>query len=589
MRLHPAPPSASMMKRKVAVAPRAHWLLISLLVIPAGPAAAGWPIDPMVNVPVVAEPGYQGVITAVGDGAGGAIVTWMVHGGVPGIFAQHLLASGSVDPTWPPAGARLFSGPNGVFPAIASDGAGGGIVTWADPRAGSYDIYAQHVLASGIIDPAWPAEGLAVCTAVDTQGNPVIVSDEKGGAIVTWEDRRNGGDYDVYAQRVLGGGTVDPGWPVNGHALCVAPYQQSNPRIAIDGTGGAIVTWRDSRSLTNFDPYVQRVNGAGLVVWASGGVALSSNIHDQYWPEIVSDGAGGAIVVWSDHRDGAADIYGQRINGAGIVQWTADGAVVCAKPGGQAFYYSNIAADGEGGVIVAWEEAYDIYAQRLSASGMQLWPPAGVALCTAPNEQDRPFPVPDGTGGAVVIWQDRRVAPEPEEDVMDIFAQRVAGDGTVDSVWPLNGLAVCTASDDQGAPILIADHAGGAIALWQDSRNDPSDPYAQRIDFSGVLGVPILSAVDEVSGWVGSLKVWPNPVSSSRLTIRFTLPGTSAATLELLDVMGRRVGAREVGSLGTGEHTVGFSDIEHLAPGLYMVQLRTERAVRTRRVVIYAP
>jgi len=569
--------------------PLARALLVSLLLVPSGPAAAAWPNDPTVNVPIVTAPGHQLGVTAVDDGAGGAIVTWRVYGAVQSIVAQHLLASGSVDPTWPPAGAVLFSEPGAFPPAIASDGAGGAIATWADPRSGGYDIYAAHVLASGVIDPAWPTEGLAVCTAGDTQGNPVIVSDEEGGAIIAWEDRRNGGDYDVFAQRVLGGGTVDPGWPANGRALCAEPYQQSNPRITFDGTGGAIVTWRDSRSLTNFDPYVQRIDNAGVLAWGPGGVALCSNTHDQYWPDILSDGAGGAIVVWSDFRNGPGDIYAQRVNGAGTAQWTPDGAVVCAKPLSQAFDYSYIAADGEGGVIVAWEEMDDIYAQRLSDSGAQLWEPTGVVVCTAPNEQYRPHPVPDGAGGAVVIWQDLRSAGAPEDEgVLDIYAQRVGASGTVDARWPVNGLAVCAAPSDQANPIVISDNDGGVIALWEDYRSGPSDPYAQRIDLSGVLGVPNLSVVEEVSG-LSTLDVWPNPVSKTRLTIRFTLPGTSAARLDLLDLMGRRVGSREVGSLGAGEHTLGFSDTEHLAPGLYMVQLRTARGVRTKRVVIHRP
>jgi hypothetical protein len=370
----------------------------------------------------------------------------------------------------------------------------------------------------------------------------------------------------------------------------VAAYQQSNPRIASDGTGGAIVTWRDSRSLTNFDPYVQRIDNAGVVAWVAGGVALCSNTHDQYWPDIVSDGAGGAIVVWSDFRDGPADIYAQRVNGAGTAQWTPDGAVVCAKPLSQGFDYSYIAADSAGGVIVAWEDVDDIYAQRVSDSGVRLWGPPGVAVCTAPNEQYRPHPVPDGTGGAVVIWQDLRIAGAPEDEgVLDIYAQRVGASGTVDAGWPVNGLAVCTAPSDQANSVLIADHEGGVIALWEDYRKGPSDPYAQRIDFSGVLGVPNLSVVEEASGRLGTLDVWPNPVSSNRLAIRFTLHGTSAARLELLDVMGRRIASREVGSLGAGEHTLGFSDTKHLAPGLYMVQLRTERAILTKRVVIHDP
>src|SRR5204863_234844 len=91
---------------------------------------------------------------------------------------------------------------NQIFPTIVSDGVGGAIVTWYDSRSGNYDIYAQHVLASGAVDGAWPAGGRALCTAAGGQDVPKIVSDGVGGSIVTWEDFRSGSNYDIYAQRV---------------------------------------------------------------------------------------------------------------------------------------------------------------------------------------------------------------------------------------------------------------------------------------------------------------------------------------------------------------------------------------------------
>src|SRR2546422_1940841 len=131
---------------------------------------------------------------------------------------------------------------------IVSDGAGGAIITWHDARSGNNDIYAQRVRASGAVDPAWPANGRALCTAADTQAWPQIISDGAGGAIVTWQDFRNGSDNDIYAQHVLASGVVDGAWPANGQLLCAAANNQQKPTIVSDGAGGAIVTWMDFRS-----------------------------------------------------------------------------------------------------------------------------------------------------------------------------------------------------------------------------------------------------------------------------------------------------------------------------------------------------
>jgi len=40
----------------------------------------------------------------------------------------------------------------------------------------------------------------------------------------------------------------------------------------------------------------------------------------------VSDGAGGAIITWTDHRLGASsDIYAQRVDAAGVRKWIVSG------------------------------------------------------------------------------------------------------------------------------------------------------------------------------------------------------------------------------------------------------------------------
>ena len=63
--------------------------------------------------------------------------------------------------------------------------------------------------------------------------------------------------------------------------------------------------------------------------WTADGVALCTAANDQINPQIVSDGSGGAIITWQDYRGGNYDIYAQRVNASGAVQWTADGVAVC--------------------------------------------------------------------------------------------------------------------------------------------------------------------------------------------------------------------------------------------------------------------
>ena len=474
--------------------------LAVLLVASARPALAAWPNSPFVNLPVCTAAGGQGNPTIVSDGAGGAIVTWhdLRSGTNNDIYAQHVLASGAVDPAWPADGRALCTAVyEQTYPTIAADGAGGAIVTWMDLRSGAnYDIYAQHVLASGAVDPAWPANGRALCTAANNQQVPTIVSDGAGGAIVSWHDARSGTSWDIYAQHVLASGAVDPAWPGNGRALCTAVYDQTYPVMVADGAGGAIVTWWDYRSGTYYDIYAQHVLAGGAVdpAWPADGRALCTAANTQQYPTIVSDGSGGAIVTWYDLRSGTAnDIYAQHVLASGAVDpaWPADGRALCTATNNQ--LNPTIVSDGAGGAIVTWYDlrsgtANDIYAQHVLASGAvdPTWPADGRALCTATNQQQTPTIVSDGAGGAIAIWQDYRSGTS-----WDIYAQHVLASGAVDPAWPADGRALCTVANNQYNPTIVSDGSGGAIVTWYDFRSGAHyDIYAQRVARYGYLGTP---------------------------------------------------------------------------------------------------
>jgi hypothetical protein len=449
-------------------------VILGALIIAVPSAWANWVQDGMA---LCTATGEQQSPQITSDGAGGAIITWYDYrSGTYDIYAQRVNASGSVQ--WTANGVALCTATgNQESPQITSDGAGGAIITWYDYRSGTYDIYAQRVNASGAVQ--WTTDGVALCTVTGNQQSPQITSDGAGGAIVTWYDFRSGSRYDIYAQRVNASGSVQ--WTANGVALCTATGWQYNPMIVSDGAGGAIVTWQDYRSGNN-DIYAQRVNASGAIQWTANGVALCTATGNQESPQITSDGAGGAIVTWSDYRGASPDIYAQRVNASGAIQWTANGVALCTATGNQES--PQITSDGAGGAIVTWNDGrslpYDIYAQRVNASGSVQWTANGVALCTATGGQYNPMIVSDGAGGAIVTWQYDR------SGTYDIYAQRVNASGAIQ--WTANGVALCTATGNQFDPTIATDGSGGAIVTWRDHRSGSTfDIYAQRVGPDGAM------------------------------------------------------------------------------------------------------
>jgi hypothetical protein len=170
-------------------------------------------------------------------------------------------------------------------------------------------------------------------------------------------------------------------WDPDGTVVCDASASQTATFTIADGVGGAFIVWTDQRN-GNRDIFIQRMNALGNAMWAPNGVVVCNAASEQDWPSLLADGSGGVIVAWSDFRDGATshyDIYAQRFNGAGARHWAPNGVAVCTAVRGQ--YYPTMTSNGAGGAIFAWTDhrlfiESDVYAMRLDAGGGT--PPAGI-------------------------------------------------------------------------------------------------------------------------------------------------------------------------------------------------------------------
>lgn len=346
---------------------------------------------------------------------------------------------------------------------------------------------------AGPASAAWLSNGAPVCSAAGNQFVQDAAPDGAGGTIVAWEDYRSGSAADIYAQRLDPSGA--PLWAADGIAICVASGTQQFARIEPDGAGGAVIVWNDGRnSAVNRDLYAQRVDSSGIVQWLADGVPVCTAAGRQDGHEIVGDGSGGVIVSWWDLRNGDFDIYAQRLDSTGAPLWTADGVAACTASGVQ--FDPFPVTDDSGGVFVTWQDARgadeDIYMQRITSAGVAAWVPDGVPVCALPGYQYQARGVPDGTGGAIIAWGDVRGLDG------DAYAQRIDSSGTAQ--WSTDGVPLSSATGDQSVADVAPDGSGGAIVAWMDSRFGVDNVYVQRIDASGTVlwtadGAPV--CVDE--------------------------------------------------------------------------------------------
>ena len=75
---------------------------------------------------------------------------------------------------------------------------------------------------------------------------------------------------------------------------------------------------RDFRNASDWNIYAQRIDGTGASLWTANGVPICTEKFDQVLAidGVVSDGSGGAIILWHDERNGNTDLYAQRISAA---------------------------------------------------------------------------------------------------------------------------------------------------------------------------------------------------------------------------------------------------------------------------------
>jgi hypothetical protein len=254
--------------------------------------------------------------------------------------------------------------------------------------------------------------------------------------------------------------------------------------------------------------------------------------------------------AWTDTRNGNMDIYAQRLNGAGVSQWTADGLAIAAT----GFQEYQPSAAGSTGFYISWiAESMELRLQKLDASGTPLFAPAGMlidtsveaALHTAGIVRDTnsggvfavldrytdvlefdelrifaqkvwpngstwgPTPVmvigqssyehvptdfiADGIGAVVIAWMET----DASDVLSDVFVQRQS----LTPFWESGGVALSSAPGHQILPRLVR-ALGSYLTVWQDSRSVPPRVFAQRVTADGLPGAPepCITGIADVPG-----------------------------------------------------------------------------------------
>ncbi len=202
----------------------------------------------------------------------------------------------------------------------------------------------------------------------------------------------------------------------------------------------------------------------------------------QYVPATAFDGTN-FLVVWSDERNGYADIYGARVSQSGIVL-DYGGIAISTASGNQ--WYAAVAFDGVNFLVVWGTPGAGVFGSRVTLEGVVL-DPGGISISTLGG--GIPALAFDGDN-YLVVWKD------PRTGNYDIFGARVTPAGIV---LEASGIPISTEAYGQHDPSLAFD-GENYLVVWTDERNGYYDIYGCRMTPAGVVldttGFPISTAMD---------------------------------------------------------------------------------------------
>ncbi len=355
----------------------------------------------------------------------------------------------------------------------AADSSGNVWIAWQAGASGSRDIYAAR------LDAQTGQSGQASQLTTDSadQYNPAVAVSPEGQVYVVWQDYSRG-NWDICGSRCADGVT----WSSPAR-LSDSNDQEVNPAIAIDHQSPyhVIVAWQDNR-VGNDNIMVASADASllGQTTWQVTSSAAAAHTN----PALAIAADNTVFVVWTDQRNGSADVYGSS-------SWNNFGTNVPIVTGSGNQTEPAMAIEASGmGLHLVWVDdsagSADIY--YAPSNGLPSSPIAGVSLIddTSGAQQTSPT-IQVGKSGIFACWTDSR---------------SVGGSSDTDLYFADLGSGACRTNvlvgdeqtnTHQAEPALGVDAEGHPYVVWTDSRGAHTEIYYAGSTY--VSSEPLKSAV----------------------------------------------------------------------------------------------
>ncbi|MEV6269608.1 hypothetical protein AB0L64_20745 [Kribbella sp. NPDC051936] len=293
--------------------------------------------------------------------------------------------------------------------------------------------------------------------------HPDVGLDDKGNAVVVWQDDPDGNGYYNIPYRVVNtAGTVT----ASGNANSSATGQQINPRVAVDPDGapsGAAVAftvaWEDIQTGTPATVKAAGYTGPTTRAWE---VTASQTTGQHHNPDVAVSASGDAVVVWDEDGDANGDyniglIRLARTNGAA----TLSRRVANVNTTGQQTHPAA-AANFNGDFAVAWESA-GVWTRLFNSAGTARYGDVQVAAAGA-----GPSIGIDDQAQTVVGWTVPGADP-------DVWVRGYGADGTDTGRLSSQRLSSVPEGRQEQMTVAVSPYAEVAVAYTDDHDSNTYD------------------------------------------------------------------------------------------------------------------
>ena len=323
-------------------------------------------------------------------------------------------------------------------------------------------------------------------------------------------------------------GNTAIGWPPNGYSLSNQSFEANNVSVKkISDVGGVLAVWNQDGNFS--DVYAQKVNWDGVVQWQDFGVPVSIADNDQSAISFDIDAGGSyAFIAWEDYRNGNDyNVLGKEIDlNSGSI--SSDDIYFSSDTTSQQNPLVKAVADGE--FVLIWEDGRGYYnSDPLLINGVDLY------------------------GSAYIVGSGRTTG--------------------------IDGIPISVEYHDQKKAQMIQYDGEDYLLHWIDLRSsgkeDLANYYAKTIRRSDILDIDKTGESFTIPDVFQLESAYPNPFNG-RIIFDYRVSEPGLIEFQIFDISGRLIKDDLILSSAPGKHKITWDGRDRfgqlVASGIYYYQ-----------------